>query len=175
MATCKSDCKLHIAYLRLLVVAQVSLATLIVIMGERPWHAWWSLTLSVVGLALGGWALVTMGTRQITAMPTPRAGAQLLCHGPYRFVRHPMYTSLILFTLSFVVSRPTRYLVVAESCLVVVLWLKSHEEEKLLRETFAAYGDYARSTKRFVPSIVATGGSHAKRRRNSEQAEDQIE
>jgi protein-S-isoprenylcysteine O-methyltransferase Ste14 len=136
-----------------LVVAQVVLAALIVLMGEPPWRAGWGWGLSVAGLVFGSWALVTMGSRQITAMPTPRAGAQLLRHGPYRYVRHPMYTSLILLTLGFVVVRPTPYLIAAQACLIVVLWLKSREEEKILREIFSGYSEYARTTKRFVPYV----------------------
>jgi protein-S-isoprenylcysteine O-methyltransferase Ste14 len=73
--------------------------------------------------------------------------------GPYRLVRHPMYTgSLItmgaLLLDAFCLSRLALWL-----ALLATLLVKSRFEERLLRERFPEYAEYMKRTKRLVPLL----------------------
>lgn len=48
------------------------------------------------GLALGLWAVTADRPGNFNIRPVPRAGGQLIDRGPYRWIRHPMYSALLL-------------------------------------------------------------------------------
>lgn len=56
----------------------------------------WALGIELVGLAIGIWAVITMGLGKISVFPEPRHNSTLLERGPYRWIRHPMYTAVLL-------------------------------------------------------------------------------
>jgi len=75
----------------------------------------------------------------------------LITTGPYRYVRHPMYTAALLVMapygwLSGATLGPLLWLL-----LLAVLWKKSSAEEVLLMEHYDEYGRYRQSTGRFIP------------------------
>ena len=72
---------------------------LIVFIGPL-WPQEWSLRgiLGVSGL-VGLWALQVMGLRQVKVFPEISVQGKLIVFRPYRWVRHPMYTSVLLVTL----------------------------------------------------------------------------
>ena len=103
--------------------------------------------------ALGVWAVVTMRLQNLTPMPEPGEGRPLLTGGPYRWVRHPMYTSLLLFAAGCLVHGFTPLRAALAIVQVAVLAAKVRIEEAGLRRMFPEYGDYARRTRRFVPGL----------------------
>lgn len=90
--------------------------------------------------------------RGLTAAPLPNAHARLRTSGLYRYVRHPIYTGLLLFTASQVVSSRSVPASAAGIGLLLLINVKAHWEEQRLEDRFADYSDYARATPRFVPS-----------------------
>ena len=62
--------------------------------------------LAVIASVLGGvisvFAVLTVRPRHVSVAPEVKAAATLATPGPYRRIRHPMYSGLILFTLGFV-------------------------------------------------------------------------
>lgn len=89
--------------------------------------------------------------RGLTAAPLPNAHAQLRTAGLYRYVRHPIYTGLLLFVASQVLSSRSLPTTAAGTALLVLINVKARWEEQRLTERFADYEDYARVTPRFVP------------------------
>ena len=53
------------------------------LLGPAPWMA-----LGAGALALGVWALLTVRLQNVQVLPDPKAGARLVRHGPYRWVRY---------------------------------------------------------------------------------------
>lgn len=99
--------------------------------------------LSIIGLLLvaGGW-------RQIH-----RAGG-LVTTGLYRFMRHPQYTGVLLFTLGWILHWPSMLTIVLWPILAgAYIWLSSKEEARAIEEYGEAYRAYAAHTKRFLPFI----------------------
>lgn len=111
------------------------------------------LALELAGLALGVWAVLTMGILRVSIMPTPQAQAQLVTGGPYRFIRHPMYSALLLFTLPLVAAAPSPLRIGLWLLLLVNLVLKLHYEEGLLLSKFKDYAAYQHRTHKLIPFI----------------------
>jgi len=111
------------------------------------------LALAALALALGVWALLTVQLQNVQVLPDPRAGAQLVRHGPYRWVRHPMYAALLLGTLALVLMQPSALRWLIWLILLVNLLIKLHYEERLLAHHFAGYKAYMAESKRLLPYI----------------------
>jgi protein-S-isoprenylcysteine O-methyltransferase Ste14 len=121
-------------------------------------NTWWTLGLGVIvvlaGVALRAWAIVTLGRyfrREVTIEP----GQRLVRSGPYRLLRHPSYTGILLSVggLGLAVGS---WVGAAVAVLIMFAGMlpRIHVEEHALAATFGAeYDDYARSTARLVPSI----------------------
>jgi protein-S-isoprenylcysteine O-methyltransferase Ste14 len=88
-----------------------------------------------------------------TALPAPLPDGELVSTGIYRFVRHPLYLSLILWAISWPLFWSS---IVGLACAVFVIVffdLKARHEEQLLLRHHPEYGEYALRVKRFLPGI----------------------
>jgi protein-S-isoprenylcysteine O-methyltransferase Ste14 len=119
---------------------------------------WVGVGLDAVAVALGSWAVwmaaaavVVLG-KQWSLAARVVEGHELTTEGPYRFVRHPIYTAMLAMLLaSGVVASRWPALLAALAIYVVGTLVRVRSEERLLRETFgASYEAYARR----VPAIV---------------------
>lgn len=113
-----------------------------------PAEAWLT---AVLGVALAGWAISANRPGNFNIRPIPREGGALVTHGPYRWIRHPMYTAFLLgaWALARTAVRDEAWL--AWYVLMLVLWLKSRYEERWMREQHAGYATYSARTRRFIP------------------------
>lgn len=109
--------------------------------------------LELAGIALGGWALIAMQLANLHILPDVRPNAQLVQRGPYRFIRHPMYSALLLTTLALVLDRFSWLRVSLWLVLLVDLLIKLHYEERLLAAHHPGYPTYQQETKRLLPLI----------------------
>jgi protein-S-isoprenylcysteine O-methyltransferase Ste14 len=102
------------------------------------------------GVALAVTASAFLG-RSLTATPVPTAGATLKTTGPYRWVRHPIYTGVVLIVVAMAV-RSGNVLGLALGALTVAFFhRKAAWEEQRLVERFENYAGYAERTPRFIP------------------------
>jgi protein-S-isoprenylcysteine O-methyltransferase Ste14 len=111
------------------------------------------LAVELAALALAVWAIVTMRLRHINVLPDVRPDSRLVRQGPYRWIRHPMYASILLGALALVLdeSTPLRWLIYV--VLLVNLLVKLHYEERLLAAAFPLYTAYQEVSKRLIPFI----------------------
>jgi len=106
----------------------------------------------VVGLIVFGLGIVTLGS-SLSPLPAPMPSAELVERGIYRFIRHPIYTGLILAALGGSIYTVAPLALGLTALLAVVLDLKSRREEIWLRERFPEYKAYAARTRKFIPGI----------------------
>ena len=109
------------------------------------------------GIALGVWAVSANRPGNFNIRPLPKAGGQLVRNGPYAYIRHPMYSSILLAALSGVygVDIPGRTLVgTAFFALLAVLWFKSGLEEKWMATQHPDYAAYQKESSRFIPWLM---------------------
>jgi protein-S-isoprenylcysteine O-methyltransferase Ste14 len=118
------------------------------------WPPGWSLRgMLAVGGVIGLWALQVMGLRQVKVFPEVPSLGNLIVLGPYRWVRHPMYTSVLLVTLAWTLGNPLTFRIILWAGLVITLLIKLRYEERLLMERFPDYEAYRRQTKRLIPFV----------------------
>jgi protein-S-isoprenylcysteine O-methyltransferase Ste14 len=118
------------------------------------WPPGWSLRgILAVGGVLGLWAFQVMGLRQVKIFPEVASHGKLIVLGPYRWVRHPMYTSVLLVTLAWTLGNPLPNRIMLWVALLMTLLVKLRYEERLLMERFPEYDAYRRQTKRLIPFV----------------------
>jgi len=139
---------------RLLVITQIFMSAAIVLSARPSFEHVISLAISALGVAMGTWAIVAMGIRRVSVMPDLKSSARLTTTGPYRFVRHPMYTALLLFAGGLAFSPFAIWKATAWLILLFVLFSKTVIEEQQLRDRFPNYESYAKQTKRFIPLLI---------------------
>ena len=119
-----------------------------------PSKAWpFTLLLLAVAVVLGVWTLGYNRWGNFNIRPELRSGARLVTRGPYRRIRHPMYTSVLLSMGALVVADARPWRIALLVALLVVLMLKAAREEEYLRAAFPDYAAYASRTWRLVPFV----------------------
>ncbi len=133
----------------------VQLACIGVILISGPWVARHAVffTLELSGILLGTWAILTMKLKNVNAFPEVRPGSRLVTGGPYRWIRHPMYTALLLIMLALVGESFSYWRGLCWLLLSADLVAKLFREETLLQEVFDDYQAYRSRTWRLVPWI----------------------
>lgn len=90
----------------------------------------------------------------LTAMPLPKREGEMTSRGLYRYVRHPMYSSVLLFSLGIAINYGDLYKYLLVGSLYILFYFKSSYEEKLLASTYPEYANYAKNTPRFIPTFT---------------------
>jgi protein-S-isoprenylcysteine O-methyltransferase len=114
-----------------------------------------ALGLLVGGLALRWSAILTLG-RLFTTDIAIHQGHRVVDSGPYRYVRHPSYTGLLLAFLGLGVVYGN-WLSIAALVVPISFAVAQRirlEEAALLSQLGAPYGAYCERTKRLIPGIV---------------------
>lgn len=98
------------------------------------------------------WARVTFGKRSFHAAATPTAGG-LVNTGPYRYLRHPIYTAAMLFVWPGPIARLSPSAIGFAALLSIGALVRMLCEEYLLVRQYPEYVEYARTTKRMIPYV----------------------
>ena len=110
------------------------------------------MALAVLGLAIAVFSVIHLN-RSLTVFPTPKKGAELIESGLYRWVRHPIYTGIILLVFGYAAGTGSVHKPIIALCLLLLFYLKSTYEEKQLLKQYPTYADYSRRTGRFFPKL----------------------
>jgi protein-S-isoprenylcysteine O-methyltransferase Ste14 len=137
-----------------LILVVLQFACLIFIIVTTPLHhTLISDILLAVAFGLLLWSLLTMRFSKLRILPEPAHDAKLITTGPYQFIRHPMYTSLIFGSLALLLMHPTTARWIAFTSLVIVLIIKLNFEEQLLATRFPEYALYKKKTWKLIPFV----------------------
>ncbi len=107
----------------------------------------------IAGVFLAIWSLYAFRTTKFNLLPEIPENAALVTSGPYRLIRHPMYTSILLIATSLLISDPLPSRMLVFVVLVGVVLYKTHMEEKYLDRHFKEYGNYKAQTQKLVPFL----------------------
>lgn len=98
-------------------------------------------------------ALRAFRRSRLSVFPEPMAGAQLLQQGIYAYIRHPLYTAVLLGTAAYLPAPWAWWRLLIWVLLLIILLIKIRLEERLLRKTFTEYAGYQLHTWRLLPFI----------------------
>lgn len=109
--------------------------------------------LLVLGVGLAVTGLFHLGGSNLTPLPFPREGGVLVETGPYRWVRHPIYSGLSLMACGWGLW-VHGWLTLGYALLLFLFFaLKSGREERWLRERFPGYAAYQKRTRKLIPFL----------------------
>lgn len=109
-----------------------------------------ALILAGVCLFLAG--LFALGPN-LTPLPHPKSNATLVQTGPYRIVRHPIYSGGLLLAYGWALVVHGWLTLAYATILLIFLEVKSTREESWLAERFPEYRDYRRRVRKLIPFV----------------------
>jgi protein-S-isoprenylcysteine O-methyltransferase Ste14 len=121
---------------------------------SRYWIAVSGGLLTALGVAFACWARFVLG-RNWSSVVQVKKDHELVRNGPYRWVRHPIYTGMLLAFLGTALAIGEWRGLVCVAIVAVSFWFKLRLEERWMREQFGAtYLDYMRQTKALIPGVL---------------------
>ena len=106
-------------------------------------------SLVLIGFLLSVWCLWWLG-RSFSVMAQAR---RLVTQGPYRYVRHPLYVCETVALVGILLRNPSAWSFTIAAVALVFQYLRILNEEKVLRDAFPEYEEYARSTPMLMPAF----------------------
>jgi len=116
---------------------------------------WTGVFLTGAGVALAIWARWHLGTNW-SGTVTLKEGHELIRTGPYRTLRHPIYTGILLALLGTAITAGQVRGLVAVAIAWVSFYFKARREEAFLKQEFGEkFRMHAKETGMFLPKIVS--------------------
>ncbi|RDI98846.1 isoprenylcysteine carboxylmethyltransferase family protein [Dyella solisilvae] len=110
--------------------------------------------LTMAGIAFACWARFVLG-RNWSSVVQVKQDHELIQRGPYRFVRHPIYSGLLLAFTGTALAIGEWRGVFTIAIVAVSFWFKLRLEERWMRENFGApYENYMRQVKALIPGVL---------------------
>jgi protein-S-isoprenylcysteine O-methyltransferase Ste14 len=114
---------------------------------------WMGVACFFIAIAWLLWMFHTLG-RNLTDTVVTRRNATFVDYGPYRFVRNPMYTGILMAGVSLGLALGTWLIPAATGVMFTLLALRTKTEEIYLVERFGnQYRDYMARVGRFLPNV----------------------
>lgn len=119
-----------------------------------PVNHWAGAAVVAAGLAFTVWARVHLG-RNWSATVTVKKDHELIRSGPYRFVRHPIYSGALLAFAGTSLARGDWRGPLAVLILFAALWRKLQHEERWMAEAFGEdYAEYRSKVCALIPFVI---------------------
>ena len=118
---------------------------------QELWIAYLGIALSGVGTALSIWARYCLG-EYWSARVTLKEGHQLIRSGPYAWVRHPIYTGILVALAGTAIAIGEYRAILALAVIAVGFVMKAKRDESFLETQFGpAFEEHRRQTGFFLP------------------------
>ena len=121
-------------------------------LNRDPWLAGLGLVLFAAGLGFAVWARIHIGRNWGTPM-SQKDEPELVTSGPYRLVRHPIYSGVLAGGIGTAVALSWAWLIAVALAGIYFVYSATVEERNLTEQFPDAYPQYRRSTKMLVPYI----------------------
>jgi protein-S-isoprenylcysteine O-methyltransferase Ste14 len=110
------------------------------------------LILIFIGLFFVFWAIIQLNVK-ISIFPSPKSDAKLVTDGAYKYLRHPIYTGLIIVFWGYSLYSESLIRVIISLILIFLFNEKAKFEESKLSQKFPDYKNYMKKTWRIFPFI----------------------
>jgi protein-S-isoprenylcysteine O-methyltransferase Ste14 len=119
-----------------------------------PALPWIGFVICLLGLLGTIWARKTLAGNWSSDV-TFKQDHQLIVQGPYRFVRHPIYTTLLLMCLGTAIAKNQMEGYAGLLLFLAAFWIKLKQEEEILTRHFPVdYPAYKRRVKALIPFVL---------------------
>ena len=151
-------------------VGIASMIGLITYMINPAWMAWssvpvpiWLRLISIgLGISAGSllvWTLRSLG-KNLTDTVVTRKEHTLVTRGPYRWVRHPFYSSVTMAIFANSLAAANWFIFVTGILFFILIAIRTRKEEQVLLERFGdEYRKYMKQTGQFLPRISRESGT----------------
>ena len=143
----------YVSLAYLFVAVQFTCLILIAATGKLLSSTEWGILLESAGVFLAFVAIYQMKIGNFNVVPIPKTEGQLVTHGVYQYIRHPMYLAQLIATFPLIVEDYTMPRLAVWIILMFNLVFKLHYEEKLLIRHFKGYHEYMQSSWRLIPYV----------------------
>lgn len=117
------------------------------------WLRWIGVGLGIASGLLVIWTLLCLG-KNLTDTVVTRKSHSLVTRGPYRWVRHPFYSSVTLAVVANALAAANWFLFITGGLFFILIAIRTRKEEQLLLERFGEeYQSYMNTTGRFLPKV----------------------
>ncbi len=140
-------------YKNVLVFIQFAGLLVIVLTGDVFAKNIFLLCVEIAGIVLAVWALQSMKFNNVNVYPDLKKDAKFVTAGPYKIIRHPMYSSIILAVLPLIIDQFSLLRLTVYLIIVADLVVKLNYEERLLKSHFDGYSQYCENTYRIIPFV----------------------
>ena len=115
---------------------------------------WIGLTVIILGYVVRYWAVLTLGKYFRTTVELDK-NQKVIQKGPYRLIRHPSYSGMILFFIGYGIVSLNWFSLIVSSVLptIALLYRISIEEAAFIKEIGVEYQKYQFKTKKLIPWI----------------------
>jgi protein-S-isoprenylcysteine O-methyltransferase Ste14 len=121
--------------------------------GAPVWAAL-GVILQSLSVFLFGWCIGTSGKRNLSLAFSENCSPRLVTEGPYALVRHPFYTSYLVFWLAGIVVAPTIFTALAFVLLAAIYVYAARREDAVLAQRFQGeYPQWRKVTGAFLPKM----------------------
>ena len=118
------------------------------------WLRWLGVFVGIGMLPLLYWVMISIG-KNVSETFLTKESHELVTHGPYRWVRHPLYTvaTLVLVSLSVVAANWFMIAMALTACIAISTFVVPKEEAELIRKFGDEYREYQKRAGRFAPRL----------------------
>jgi protein-S-isoprenylcysteine O-methyltransferase Ste14 len=103
---------------------------------------------------VGMWAMTANPCFECTMRIQDDRGQQVITSGPYRLVRHPGYSALVLSTLTYPLILGSWWAFLPAGALAAVVVVRTALEDRMLRDEMPGYSEYVAKTRfRLIPLV----------------------
>jgi protein-S-isoprenylcysteine O-methyltransferase Ste14 len=113
---------------------------------------WFGYVIFILGTVIALIAAINLG-KNLTPLPRPKDNAELIQHGLYRFVRHPIYFGVIMLSVGWGLIQQSTLIWLYVVIIAIFFDIKSRKEEQWLVERFSAYADYQGRVRKLIPWV----------------------
>ena len=137
----------------ILVIIQFSSFAYFLFSGKFIANNYWFLV-QIIGFIISLWSILAMKLGNFNIQPEVKSTANFVSNGPYKYIRNPMYTGLIIFFGAAIISNYSAIHLAIYTILVIVLLEKIKLEENFLVQKFGdIYQKYKDRTFRLIPLL----------------------
>jgi len=116
------------------------------------WFKLGVLTFTVIGIIIIVLSFYQLGSN-LSPFPSPVKNANLITTGIFKYLRHPIYTGILLILFSVAIYNTSEYKLIISILLLILFQFKSKYEESRLIANFENYKNYMKDTGKFIPKL----------------------